>query len=94
MLKEKYKEYLDFCDVDFLKFLKYCLIRWLSFEKCVKRLLYYWFVLISYFNLYNDVEKFGRVKRVVEFFRSYEMRMIFYFLGYVLELLNEFNIIF
>lgn len=85
---------MDFCDVDFLKFLKYCLIRWLSFEKCVKRLLYYWFVLISYFNLYNDVEKFGRVKRVVEFFRSYEMRMIFYFLGYVLELLNEFNIIF
>ncbi|XP_061162630.1 uncharacterized protein LOC133171854 [Saccostrea echinata] len=89
--KETYKEYLDFCDVDPSKLLKHCSTRWLSLEKCVKRLLHHWPALTSYFNSHSDVEKPGRVKRVAELLRSHEMRMTFHFLGYVLEPLNEFN---
>lgn len=73
------------------KLLKHCSTRWLSLEKCVKRLLHHWPALTSYFNSHNDVEKPGRVKRVAELLRSHEMRMTFHFLGYVLEPLNEFN---
>lgn len=42
--KEKYKEFLEFIDIEFIKILKYCSIRWFSLEKCVDRLLYYWLV--------------------------------------------------
>lgn len=94
VLKEKYKEYLDFCDVDPSKLLKHSSTRWLSLEKCVKRLLHHWPALTSYFNSNSDVEKPGRVRRVSELLRSHEMRMTFHFLGYVLESLNEFNITF
>lgn len=82
--KEKYKEYLDFCDVDPSKLLKHSSTRWLSLEKCVKRLLHHWPALTSYFNSHSDVEKPGRVRRVAELIRSHEMRMTFHFLGYVL----------
>lgn len=64
--------------------------RWLSLEKCVKRLLHHWPVLISYFNSHiHDVEKPERVRRVAELLRKHEDDIPH--LGYVLEPLNEFN---
>lgn len=54
VLKEKYKEYLDFCDGDPSKLLKHSSTRWLSLEKCVKRLLHHWPALTSYLNSHSE----------------------------------------
>lgn len=73
--KDIYKEYLDFCDVDPSKALlnQVTSTRWLSLEKCVKRLLHHWPVLTSYFNSHiHDVEKPERVRRVAELLRKHE----------------------
>ncbi|XP_062610502.1 uncharacterized protein LOC134272272 [Saccostrea cucullata] len=92
--KEKYKEFMEFTDIEPLKILKHSSTRWLSLEKCVGRFLHHWPALKSYFSSHDDVEKPGRVKRCAAYLNDHEMYMYFSFLSFILHPLNEFNTIF
>ena len=55
----------EFDDIKPLKILKHCTTRWLSLERCVKRLIDKWQALYSYFDLEtNNVAANARVHRI------------------------------
>ncbi|CAC5396617.1 unnamed protein product [Mytilus coruscus] len=92
--KEEYNSFLDFTDTEPMKMLKHCGTRWLSLERCVKRLLQQWPALKSYFQSLPESEKPCRIMRCAEFLVNDEMWLYFAFLDFNLPVLNDFNVMF
>ncbi|CAC5413355.1 KCNT1 [Mytilus coruscus] len=92
--KEEYNSFLDFTDTEPMKLLKHCGTRWLSLERCVRRLLQQWPALKSYFQSHAESEKPGRIMRCAEFLANDEMWLYYAFLDFILPVLNDFNVMF
>ena len=87
------KEFQDFTETEPLKLLKHCSTRWLSLERCVRRLLQQWNALRSYFASHDECEKGGRVQ-CADLLQDPEMALVYRFLEFNMGPLNEFNITF
>ncbi|CAC5378676.1 unnamed protein product [Mytilus coruscus] len=74
--KEEYNSFLDFTDTEPMKLLKHCGTRWLSLERCVKRLLQQSPALKSYFQSHPESEKPGRIMRCLEFLVNDKMCLV------------------
>ena len=83
---------MDFVDIDHMKILKHVSTRWLSLEKVVGRTLHQWDAMRSYFLSHKDVEKEGKVKKIAEYLGNPAVKLYFYFLAFILQPLNEFNV--
>ena len=85
------KEFQSFTETEPMKLLKHCSTRWLSLERCVRRLLQQWAALKSYFMSHDEVEKTGRVQRCATLLQDPEMELVFRFIEFIMGPLNEFN---
>ncbi|XP_060586608.1 uncharacterized protein LOC132742270 isoform X2 [Ruditapes philippinarum] len=74
-----------------MKIVKHCATRWLSLEKCVKRVLQQWPALCSYFQPHEDNEKPGRVKRIADSLTDPLTWLIFSYLDHIIPLMTDFN---
>ena len=92
--KEELNEFQEFTDTPIEIILKHVSTRWLSMERCVKRMLNQWLALRAYFTSHKDCEKPGKVKRCKEGYNDEGMLLAYYFLSYALTRLNRFNVLF
>ena len=92
--KEELKEFQEFTETPVEIILKHVSTRWLSLERCVKRMLSQWPALRAYFTSHKDCEKPGKVKRCMEGYNDPGMLLAYHFLSYALNRLNKFNALF
>ena len=78
-----------------LKVLKHCTTRWLSLERCLKRLVdQQWPALFRYFDKAAESEKDDHARRVAKQFKDPKVKLFCHFAVYALKPLNIFNIAF
>ena len=73
--KQVLKDFQEFTETEPLKLLRHCSTRWLSLERCVRKLLQQWAALKSYFNSHEECEKSGRVQRCATLLQDPEMEL-------------------
>ena len=84
----------DFDEIAPLKVLKHCSTRWLSLERCVKRLIYQWQPILTYFDRESGYTSNERVQRVFRHLSSIETKLFCHFVLYALKPLNNFSLSF
>ncbi len=83
---------LEFSDIKPLRVLKHCTTRWLSLERCLKRLLQQWPALHCYFDRAAESEPGNeRVQRVAKHLKNPEVKLYCNFVVYALKPLNIFS---
>ncbi|XP_070529870.1 SCAN domain-containing protein 3-like [Cardiocondyla obscurior] len=87
-------EFQNFFHVDRHKVLKLANTRWLSFQKCVCRLLENWDVLKSYFLLAVVEDKLKSAETILHYFQDNLIKAYLLFLKYSLNFFNTFNALF
>lgn len=88
------EEFHEFTGVKELKIIKHCKTRWLSLEKCVRRVLEQWSALYAYFDRVSEEDRSARVIRLDQHFKSLLTKLVFYFLEFALDSMCKFNGIF
>ena len=93
---KRWSEYADieaeFEDIKPLKFLKHCTTRWLSLERCIKRLIDKWPALYAYFDREaNDTDDSERVSRVDKQLKDTLTKLLCHFVLFALKPLNKFS---
>ena len=82
----------EFSDIKPLRVLKHCTTRWLSLERCIKRLLELWLVLLAYFDRQVDIETASdRVRRISTQLKDPEVKFLCHFISYALKPFNQFS---
>ena len=83
---------LEFSDVKPLRVLKHSSTRWLSLERCLKRLIEQWPALDCYFDRTAESEPGNeRVQRVVKQLQDPEVKLFCHFVVLALKPLNIFS---
>lgn len=93
---KRYNEFRDiqaeFEDIQPLTILKHSTTRWLSLQRCVKRLVDQWPALYAYVDRQVDIEPTNaRVQRVASQLKDPEVKLICYFVLYVMKPLSRFS---
>ena len=86
--KQVLKDFQEFTETEPLKLLRHCSTRWLSLERCVRKLLQQLAALKSYFNSHEECEKFDVSRDVPHFYRIQRWS---WFIEFIMGPLNEFN---
>ena len=85
----------EFSNVKPLRVLKHCTTRWLSLERCLKRLIQQWPALHCYFDRIVETEPGNeRVRRVARQLKDPEVKLFCNFIVYALKPLNVFSTVF
>ena len=85
----------DFSDIKPLRILKHCTTRWLSLERCVKRLIDQWPALFAYFDRQVDIlPTDDRVSRVAKQLGDPEVKLFCHFVSFAMKPFNKFSIAF
>ena len=85
----------EFSDIKPLRVLKHSTSRWLSLERCVKRLIEQWPALYAYFDRQVDIEPTDdHVQRVAKQLADPEVKLFCHFVAYAIKPINKFNIAF
>lgn len=87
-------EFQDFFNAERHKILKLSNTRWLSFHKCVVRLLENWKILKNYFMLAVIEDKLKSVETILEHLNENSIKAYLLFLKYSLNFFNNFNALF
>ena len=83
---------VEFSEVKPLRVLKHCTTRWLSLERCLKRLLDQWPALHCYFDRTAESEPDNeRVQRVAKHLKDPEVKLYCNFVVYALKPMNVFS---
>ena len=72
----------EFSDIVPLWILKHCTTRWLSLERCVKRLLDQWPALYAYFDKEAESDRNARLQRIA---KNTEVKLLCHFVSYAFE---------
>ncbi len=82
----------EFSDIKPLKILKHSTTRWLSLQRCIKRLLDQWPALYCYFDRHSGKEKTNdRVQRIAKCLSDSEAKLMCNFVSFVMKPLNTFS---
>ena len=82
----------EFEDIKPLRVLKHSTTRWLSLERCVKRLIEQWPALYTYFDRQVDIEPTNnRVQRVATQLRDPQVKIICHLVSYAMKPFNKFS---
>ena len=85
----------EFSEIQPLKILKHCTTRWLSLERCIKRVIDQWPALYAYFDREADIVTSNeRVQRISKQLKKPIVRLICHFVSFALKPLNKFSITF
>ena len=85
----------EFSEIQPLKILKHCTTRWLSLERCIKRVIDQWPSLHAYFDREADIEPGNeRVQRIPKQLKNPIVRLICHFVSFALKPLNKFSVAF
>ena len=92
----EYSEILaEFDDIEPLRIVKHCTTRWLSLERCLKRLIDQWPALYAYFDRETDsVSRSSgnsRVQRVANSLHNPMVKLICHFVAFAMKPLNKFS---
>ena len=86
---------IEFREIQPLKILKHCTTRWLSLERCIKRVIDQWPALLAYFDREAEVASGNeRVQRIAKQLKKPIVRLICHFVSFALKPLNKFSIAF
>lgn len=81
----------EFSEIKPLRILKHSTTRWLSLQRCIKRLLDQWPALYSYFDRQSDVEPSNaRVQRVAKHLSDPEVKLVCHFVSFAIKPFNVF----
>ena len=69
----------EFSDIVPLRILKHCTTRWLSLERCVKRLLDQWPALYAYFDKEAESDRNARLQRIAKHLKNTEVKLLCHF---------------
>ena len=82
----------EFSEIKPLRILKHSTTRWLSLQRCIKRLLDQWPALYSYFDRQSDIEPTNdRVQRVAKRLSDPEVKLICHFVSFAMKPFNTFT---
>jgi hypothetical protein len=82
----------DFSEIQPLRILKHCTTRWLSLERCIKRVIDQWPALYAYFDREVDIEPTNeRVQRIAKHLEKPLVKLICHFVSFALKPLNKFS---
>lgn len=92
----EFKEIQNFTDTEQHKILKHYDIRWLSFHACVNRILEQWSPLMLFFQsqYLEDIKQNPSCEFLFNCFNDNIIKLYFYFLDFILPIVNKFNTIF
>ena len=80
-----------FSEIKPLRVLKHCTTRWLSLQRCVKRLLEQWPALFAYFDRQIDiVASNDRLQRIASQLKDPKVKLFCHFVAYPMKPLNNF----
>lgn len=94
--QREFSEFQEFTNTDKHKILRHYDIRWLSFHNCVNRILEQWEPLKLFFQGQYLADKKQNVSTefLYNCFNDDFLKLYFYFLDFILPIINKFNIIF
>ena len=84
----------EFSEIKPLRVLKHCTTRWLSLERCLRRLLDQWPALYAYFDLEAEGPQRGgkdRLQRIMKQLRNPMVKLFCHFVLFALKPLNRFS---
>ena len=85
----------EFSEMKPLKILKHCTTRWLSLERCIRRIIDEWPAHHAYFDREVDIEPGNeRVQRIAQQLKKPMVKLVCHFVSFALKPLNKFNIAF
>ena len=84
----------EFSDIAPLRILKHCTTRWLSLERCVKRLLDQWPALYAYFDKEAETDRNARLQRIAKHLKKNEVKLLCHFVSYALKGFSKFSLAF
>ena len=84
----------EFSDMAPLRILKHCTTRWLSLERCVKRLLDQWPALYAYFDKEAESDRNARLQRIAKHLKNTEVKLLCHFVSYALKGFSKFSLAF
>lgn len=93
---KRYSEFVEilaeFEEIKPLRILKHCTTRWLSLQRCIKRLIDQWPALYSYFDRQAGIEASNaRVQRIASQLKDPEVKLICHFVMYAMKPFNKFS---
>ena len=95
---KRYTEFITihegFSDILPLRVLKHCTTRWLSLERCVRRMLDQWSALYAYFDREAENDRSTRVQRIATHLRNPEVKLLCHFVSYAMKGFNKFSLAF
>ena len=84
----------EFEDIAPLLILKHCTTRWLSLERCVKRLIDQWPALHAYFDREAENDRNVRLQRIAKHLKNTEVKLLCNFVSYALKGFSKFSLAF
>ena len=84
----------EFEDIAPLRILKHCTTRWLSLERCVKRLIDQWPALHAYFDREAENDRNARLQRIAKHLKNTEVKLLCNFVSYALKGFSKFSLAF
>ena len=93
---QEYSDILtEFSEIEPLRIIKHCTTRWLSLERCLKRLLDQWPALYAYFDREADSISRStgnsRVQRILNQLHNPMVKLICHFVAFAMKPLNKFS---
>ncbi|CAG9790310.1 unnamed protein product [Diatraea saccharalis] len=92
--QREFAEFQNFTDTENHRLLRHYDIRWLSLHACVSRIIEQWRALQLFFQDQYLSDRILSSEMIYNFFTSDINKLYFYFLDYILPIVNKFNIIF
>ena len=85
----------DFSEIQPLRILKHCTTKWLSLDRCIKRVIDQWPALHAYFDREVDIEPSNqRVQRISKHLKNPMVKLLCHFVSFALKPLNKFSVAF